>query len=399
MENFLIAKVAYVNYLLDVNQLSGVVNKLLAQAKALRFANIPIKVILFTCSNFHHDDIEVIMIPSGLGPWGRQRFVVRTLLRAYGEGDILILRKLTYSPMLYWLLRQKTFKLIMEYHTLDRNLYKLSRRRLVYLSASLAGKLMEPLIAAKVTVTHEIKIQEQKSHGTQLPIEVIPNGVMLSDGLQGQMPVFDGKHLTMVFVASQYHAYHGLERVLLGMLGYHGEVKLTLVMVGLAMEDLPGATQSLLLQVGEKVCLKQEAQLSAKALALVYAGCHLGLGTLGLYKLSMREACSLKVREYLRYGLPFVYAGNDVEFSGDEMFCLQVDDEDVPLAMIEVIAFVNQLSDKRDKLLAACQAKMVEISLENKMAQYYQLAQRVAHGGAVLPDTHVDPGVSQEELR
>ena len=41
--------------------------------------------------------------------------------------------------------------------------------------------------------------------------------------------------------------------------------------------------------------------------------CHVGIGSLALFRNSMKEACTLKVREYWARGLPFVVGYEDTD--------------------------------------------------------------------------------------
>src|SRR5207247_9128294 len=48
----------------------------------------------------------------------------------------------------------------------------------------------------------------------------------------------------------------------------------------------------------------------------ILAACDLAIGTLALHRKNMHEACPLKVREYLAYGLPVVIGYEDTDLDG-----------------------------------------------------------------------------------
>jgi glycosyltransferase involved in cell wall biosynthesis len=56
----------------------------------------------------------------------------------------------------------------------------------------------------------------------------------------------------------------------------------------------------------------------------VLARADVGVGTLALYREGIQEACSLKVREYLAFGLPVVLANTDTDFPSGAEFILQL---------------------------------------------------------------------------
>jgi hypothetical protein len=74
-----------------------------------------------------------------------------------------------------------------------------------------------------------------------------------------------------------------------------------------------------------------------------------GIGTLGLYRKGMEEACPLKVREYLAYRLPVVVGYKDSDFQGSEQFVLRVPNEagGVLTRVPEIRAFIMHWGGKR----------------------------------------------------
>lgn len=55
--------------------------------------------------------------------------------------------------------------------------------------------------------------------------------------------------------------------------------------------------------------------LSKEEYDVIVRQCHIGIGTLALFRKDMREACPLKVREYLAYGLPVIIGYKDTAFN------------------------------------------------------------------------------------
>lgn len=69
----------------------------------------------------------------------------------------------------------------------------------------------------------------------------------------------------------------------------------------------------------------------------------IGIGTLGLYRKGSNEGATLKVREYMSRGLPFVYAGNDQAIAEGLEYVLQVPNDDTALDMEAIVAFAKKL--------------------------------------------------------
>jgi hypothetical protein len=59
-----------------------------------------------------------------------------------------------------------------------------------------------------------------------------------------------------------------------------------------------------------------------------YSEAHLAISSLGLFRVKLNESSDLKSREYCLVGIPFVAAGKDLDFSGNEYFRIQVSNDD-----------------------------------------------------------------------
>lgn len=76
----------------------------------------------------------------------------------------------------------------------------------------------------------------------------------------------------------------------------------------------------------------------------------LAIGTLALHRKNMREACPLKVREYLAHGLPTVIAYEDTDFVGESpWFLLRIPNEEnnVVERAEEIRAFLERMRGRR----------------------------------------------------
>lgn len=74
----------------------------------------------------------------------------------------------------------------------------------------------------------------------------------------------------------------------------------------------------------------------------------IGVGTLGLYRKDLEGASTLKVREYMSRGLPFIYAGVDPAVSEDCPYVLRIPNNKTPLNMEVIVEFANKFKDCTD---------------------------------------------------
>jgi hypothetical protein len=126
-----------------------------------------------------------------------------------------------------------------------------------------------------------------------------PNGILYAEG--DSQPADERTGIPEIaFVASRFYSWHGLEALLDSMAGSGEEALLHLV------GTLPAT-------VGEKASrdsrVRLHGPLGRSELEALIGRCWVGLSSFGLNHMGMSEACTLKVREYLRSGLP-VYAGH-----------------------------------------------------------------------------------------
>lgn len=116
-------------------------------------------------------------------------------------------------------------------------------------------------------------------------------------------------HLLGVGYLARWHGYDRLFPLIPDFVKAYPDVDLRLFLVGQGPASVQLAQQAQELGVAEYVTFT--GALDPLALANRYAGVHLGLGTLGFHRTGVSYAEPLKHREFMFYGLPFVYSVED----------------------------------------------------------------------------------------
>jgi glycosyltransferase involved in cell wall biosynthesis len=155
---------------------------------------------------------------------------------------------------------------------------------------------------ATIGVTQEIVDYEKKRGNQPDKLSIVyPNGIMFHyetlNDRRGDIP-------ELLFVASHFVEWHGLDLLLKAMQSNSGQFTLHLV-GNLSADDLAMA------QLDPRIVL--HGSKSHQEINIISESCWLGLSSFALYRKGMKEACTLKVREYLMMGLP-VYAGYKESF-------------------------------------------------------------------------------------
>lgn len=116
-------------------------------------------------------------------------------------------------------------------------------------------------------------------------------------------------HLLGVGYLARWHGYDRLFPLIPDFVKAYPDVDLQLFLVGQGPASAQLAQQAQELGVAKYVTFT--GSLDPLALANRYAGVHLGLGSLGFHRTGVSYAEALKHREFMFYGLPFVYSVED----------------------------------------------------------------------------------------
>jgi len=190
-----------------------------------------------------------------------------------------------------------------------------------------------------IGVTDEIRHYELNRAGCKQPSLVLPNGISL-EGIPLKPPsVFNGKSLQLAFASSQFSPWQGLDRLLEGLRFWHGRSpRLTLHLIG----RLTPAQEATIRRMGLAEMVRIHGVLYGNDLDKVLADCHLAIGSLALHRKVLKEACALKVREYIARGLPFVVSHDDPDLPAGLPWVLKIPADESP---VEIDALVNFAED------------------------------------------------------
>lgn len=154
--------------------------------------------------------------------------------------------------------------------------------------------------------------------------------------------------------AAQFSVWHGIDRLLRGLAEYErscGEkrkVRLYLAGEGPQSAELKKLTETLGLQNVVIFC----GRLTSRQLyEQLFDRCDLGVESLRKFCHSQETVFStLKSREYLAAGLPFLYEGKVDVFEQEEVdFCFQVPSDETPVNIEELISFYDGLLQNETK--------------------------------------------------
>ena len=165
--------------------------------------------------------------------------------------------------------------------------------------------------------------------GVQRRTVIIGNGINIPDSLAIANSRWDkGTPLNLIAVA-QLAQWHGYDRLIHAIHQFkqsseNYDIKLTIVGEGDAYAPL----QSLVSELNLQDNVTFTGFLSGADLDAHFYNAHIGIASLGLYRIGLHEASVLKTREYVARGLSVIGAADDPDFAHDSQVRLMVTNSD-----------------------------------------------------------------------
>lgn len=283
---------------------SGILNQMTWELEAAKKLNLDWEVILYVQDYDENKSSKIIKQWEGNSTlnWIKFRQDYYTwLLEQSVFFDVLVLRHSISDPFQAAFMKKIKKPVYLVHHTLevqeilsDNSIKSTIKGRI----EKYFGKISLDSAQGVVAVTDEIFNYENKRVKNKFKDKIIyPNGIHYSDNKIKDYRQSDIPEL--IFVASYFSTWHGLD-LLLNALKNTSE-KFILHIVG----NL-NCIDEQLAKKDERIVL--HGHLSQSEIQELISRMWLGLSSFALFRQHMQEACTLKVREYLKNGLP-VYSG------------------------------------------------------------------------------------------
>lgn len=282
----------------------GVIKQMETEALAAEQLAIPWDVRLFSCA--HEKSAIVNSVSRGKNSL-YSYFSLRTKFYRWLERqarlyDAVLLRYSVHDVLQpLTLLRSKSIWTV--HHTLEEaELREIPgvKGRLLSLLESRLSRISLRKCRGTICVTSEIS-DEQRRRGAVCKALIYPNGI-----LYDSPPALDERssRLELIFISSALPNWHGLDLLTNEMKRTSKDVRLNLIG--------PFSPEMIAVEPDDDRFVFH-GSLSQNAIRRVAARCDIAISCLALERKGMKEACPLKVREYLRLGIPVF--GNYAETS------------------------------------------------------------------------------------
>ena len=237
-----------------------------------------------------------------------------------------------------------------EIHELKANLINKSSARIKLIS--LVRLLLEYKYGTRyreqckgiIAVTDEIRCKEVAKIKQDLPSIAISNGVDVDAIKMTSYRPLKTRSLNMIFVASNLLPWHGLRRILTSIEKYEGEYDITVHLVGDMKSSIADP-----LSKGKTIYhgVKDGIELDE-----IYSKSNVAISTLALHLKNLKEAVSLKTREYTARGIPFILAYDDpdlAEVDEQRKFFLKFPNDKEIVDIDRIVGFLARIAKRYNK--------------------------------------------------
>ena len=211
--------------------------------------------------------------------------------------------------------------------------HRVVKTGLVYLAGSL------PLLSANRIVQYATE-GAWFSLGLKGKTVLIGNSIEM-DGLCPTFGVQNDDELNLIAVA-QVAEWHGFDRLIRALgrirsMACAPTIKMKIVGDGDALPDL----KSLASDLGVEDLIEFTGVLTGKDLDNAFANMDIGVSSLGLYRIGLKEASPLKTREYMGRGLCVIAAGADPDFDRNSKFRFEVSNSNEIDSVINLLLSIS----------------------------------------------------------
>lgn len=205
----------------------------------------------------------------------------------------------------FWLLGKRTF--IFEHNTKELNELRLRAEgsywfRHLYRMEKRYGTSLRNKASSLVAVTSDFLEYQRQTYGNNILGKVISNGYSVTGSEGRVLKNRTGVHFMMLI--GSYAEWHGLE-IFVNALRLTNTDRYSLHVVGSVPDDIAARIS----KYGLNIVFhgKQDVEYRLR----IAGECHIGVGALGLARLDVQKGSSLKVREYLAWGMPVIVSVDD----------------------------------------------------------------------------------------
>lgn len=294
-------KIAHFNFMHEVT--SGVINQLEYESASAEISTVSWKTFIYFSGFAGSKKLKTLKKLNYNGPLAslaHRAWFMLGIVKQQKFYDLILIRYDPYNPFLtFFLLFFKTKKIFLVHHSKEVEELKLEQGFKGFIKVFLeyvCGFINVRRSDGTVAVTHEIGKYES-CRGNRDVYYIYPNGIDYSTSIvandnRTNIPEF-------IFVASVFSPWQGLDKLIDAAALSKDEFLIHIIG---RVSDVD------LLKIQKDLRFKYHGPLGQDGICDISSSAWVGISSLALERQSLKEACALKVREYLAMGIP-VYGG------------------------------------------------------------------------------------------
>lgn len=277
----------------------------------------------------HHHKILDSLIPDGfVKNYTTKIFCANKVSRAIKRynPDILYHRQNIWYPGLISILKQ--YASIMELNTVDTfemKFYSKLKSKIYFYGKKKILNNTNALVAVSPSILEHYKDFNR-------PKIVVSNGINLT-AIKPKKENNQSNETNLVFVGSNNMEWHGLDKIFQLATSLP---KVTFHIVGYQPGDYPNVKNKNVIFYG---------WMDKEQLTSLYATCHFGIGSFGNHLVGKPIDSTLKVREYLAYGLPVILGHIDVDFKNSDFVKKVTNQKHELISILDITQFLIEHKD------------------------------------------------------
>ena len=250
------------------------------------------------------------------GVFGRRLFAWLWLIKNAYKYDFVIVRHMefdVFAILFAWLVPNR----ILVHHSKEVEELKFLRKDLRGLIASnveiITGGISVRTSCALLTVSKDLINYQRSSRklSKDFPIFLFPNGIIVDNTPILRNVSNKNSSIQIGFIAGRFLEWHGLDILLSNCIkdiDKDFENKIIIHLIGNIGSRFDEQIR-LINKFNGKIKIKVYGPLRQKEYWKIFCKCHIGIGSLAMYRIGLTDGCTLKVREMLAMGLP-IFSGH-----------------------------------------------------------------------------------------
>lgn len=262
--------------------------------------------------------------------------------------------------------------IIFEHQTKELEEYKTIQFKDIYNDELKYGSNVLKNVLGLCTITDEVGRYEQTRAGKKIDYHQFGNGIGIND--IPQVSNLYSKDILDILFMGHFSKWHGFDRIIKGLSNYNGKKRIVVHVCGKGNEALEYI--ELIKKYNLEKNFKFYGFLDKEKINQISNMCQIAIGVLGLHRINFKQIAPLKHREYALRGLPFIYAGEDVDFDTKLDFTLKVPSDDSPIDFNDIVEFSSIREKNKNITSIARNYAINNLSWSKKISDIYDFLSR-----------------------